>query len=94
MGLFSKTEPVIVEGVIARIGIISHSDHSMWYGIHLQGRKERFDASHTVGMTGVKVNTDLSMAQRGDRVRFGTHPKKPLEVIESFENITMKSDLG
>lgn len=93
MGLFSKTEPVMIEGIIARVGIVSHSDHSMWYGLHLQGHKGRFHASHTVGRTGTEVNADLSMAQRGDRVRFGTHPKRPLEVIDSFENLTMTTDV-
>lgn len=93
MGLFSKTEPVIVEGVIARIGIVSHGEYSLVYGIHLQNRKERFWVDANVGSNGTGKNAHITMAERGDRVRFGTHPKKPEEALGSFENLTMTADL-
>jgi hypothetical protein len=95
MGLFSKVEPVVVEGVIARIGIVSHNEASLVYGVHLVGRKERFWVDANVGAPiGIRTNDHVTMAARGDRVRFGTNPKKPHQAMRFFDNETVKADLG
>lgn len=99
MGIFSRSEPVkpvepiVVEGEISRVGIISHNELSIIYGIHLVGRKERYEVSYRVGAS-VTTNEHITMASRGDRVRFGTDPRMPRNAIGFFENKTMAVDLG
>lgn len=93
MGIFSRTEPVVVEGEISRIGIIFHSDSSLVYGMHLVGRDGRFWVDSNVGARR-STNDDITMAARGDRVRFGTNPKSQHEAMGFFENKTMAADLG
>jgi len=93
MGIFSRPEPITVEGEIARIGIIFHTESSIVYGIHLVGHKGRFWVDEAVGARGAS-NDQIAMAVRGDRVRFGTKPNRPNEATGFFDNMTMKADLA
>lgn len=101
MGFLSRRpreQPTEVEGDITRIGIIRHFEDGVSYGVHLKGVDGMFEVSDRIGKSPhdhvFRTNPHITMAARGDRVRFGTLPKEPHIVIGFFVNETMKVDLG
>lgn len=101
MGIFSRRPEEAtrtVEGVIARIGIIRHMEDGISYGVHLMGVKGMFVVTDRTGKHPRAdlwlTNPHITMASRGDRVRFGVKPSEPEVIVDFFENETYATDIG
>lgn len=101
MGIFSRRPEEAtrtVEGVIARVGVIRHMEDGVSYGIHLMGVKGMFVVSDRIGKPKHQnvwtMNPHITMASRGDRVRFGVKPSEPGIIVDFFENETYATDVG